>query len=231
MKNGISIKILIIVIALATIVGGVVFIIFLKPDNDEKQPSEEKTTVSSLNTGAQAPTETEPLTQSAEPLTQQILSDILICYSRTSLFGLYIKEYESVDPPEQFPTSKYSECLLAIGLSSVDEGKVLTRQYLSDEIATKYWERSKDAFLEKDGQLYIGTGARGIPSYSPESFKIEQEGNRAKVLVDVFDSTTEYIQTESFEVAFENGRWIMVTAPTFACFISPRPQYPQDVIW
>ncbi|MGN0539498.1 MAG: hypothetical protein ACI4KI_06545 [Candidatus Fimenecus sp.] len=237
MKKGILVKILIGLIALAIIIGGIVFVIFLKPDKDENQPTEPKTTQSASTTEEQEPartsepTETEPQTQAAEPLTKQILSDILVCYSRTNLFGLYIKEYEYVDNPEQLPTSEYSECCLATGLSTVKEAKALTRQYLSDEITAKHWEMNKNAFLEKDGKLYVGTGARGIPSYSPSSLKIEQEGNRAKVFVDVFDSTTEYIQTESFEVAFENGRWIMVTEPVSAYFKTPYPSYPRDTIW
>lgn len=237
MKKGITVKILIGLIAAIIIIGGIVLVIFLNPDKDENQPTEPKTTQSAPTTEKQEPsrtpepTETEPQTQAAEPLTKQMLSDILVCYSRTNLFGLYIKEYEYVDNPEQLPASEYSECCLAKGLDTVKEAKALTRQYLSAEITAKHWEMNKNAFLEKDGRLYVGIGARGIPSYSPSSFIIEQEGNRAKVFVDVFDSTTEYIQTENFEVAFENGRWIMVTEPTAAYTKTPYPPYPQDTIW
>lgn len=177
------------------------------------------------------PPVSEITTEEIEMMNERIGADIILAYSRTSLFGLYVDytpgRYAYVENPDYAGYDVYE----AGFFNSVDEGIEFTKQYLSEDIIEPLYEMNKNSFFTENGKLLYAVSGRGVSVYDKDSIRTEQIVDNAKIWVDRYDSMNEYEGTYVIKASYVDGHWIMTSLPEFESFKSPMPQSPSNTIW
>lgn len=190
---------------------------------------------STMPSSTEESTETVSETETAAQieLTQETAGEILRCYSRTSMFGLFAEtesNYMPISIPKPFDATY--DFFKATNFNTVSEGSKLTRQFLSDEIADKYWNMHKDAVFTDNNNVVFAMCGHGIGSYEKTSIRILPTGEgKATVSVDVYDETEEYSGTFSFNAEYNGKQWRMVTEPIYTYNKTELPTNEKEFIW
>lgn len=169
-----------------------------------------------------------------EELTKERAKELLRCYLRANLFGLYV-EYEDATGLAEIPDDMYdssADYFVVTNFSSIEEGKELTRRYLSDNVADDVWSIYKDNFFEINEKVYFKSFGRGVSAYDSGSIEIaNNDVGKAIVKVNSFDETDMYVGTFSFEATLENGVWKMTSPTQYLEYQTPNPSQIGELMW